>query len=719
MDFFSAQEQARKKSRRLVLWFVLAVMGIIALAYFFSALLFALLPHIWENRDFWVPPKGADDRGMFFVFIVLLILPSTVCEVWKDAKGLKKAVFFLLFVTLIFLWAYALFIIPPTSEYTFANFRLASVLLRWDGTLFFWVCLIAGGGIAIVSLYKIRQIAREGGVLIAEQLGGRRIMRGTNDPAERRFLNVMDEMAIAAGIPAPVAFVLDEEEGLNAFAAGFSMRDSVIAATRGLLETMNRDELQGVIGHEMGHIVHGDSRLNTQLIGILHGIYCFELIGLFMSKELEKPKGEDALGRLFVIPFLIASPILRLIGTMGFFFGRLIQSAVSREREYLADAAAVQFTRNPVGLASALNKLRASGSKIEHPEAFVASHLFFGTDGKPVSANSWASLLATHPPLTDRIRRIGKVFLPSPDPERPAKKEASQSPDSAAVEASQPRILAASPHAVLPAALPVVIAAGRIADEISPEGIAHAQNLLAHLPEPLQREASSLVGATGIVCGLFFSSQPDLRLQQEELLPPLALWLPTARELNQWLSSQPEQGAHHRLVWLDLALPTLREATESERQQLLVWARDLIRADGRVSASEFALYSLLLNALLPSVERRAYWLRPERLDSDIASLLALIAHAGHSDPKTAGAAYQAAIARSPAHAEMAFPDKSRLSLKTVSQAFSHLALTTPAYRKKILEACAIAAQHDGKITPVENELLRAFAQSLDCPAPLA
>jgi len=248
--------------------------------------------------------------------------------------------------------------------------------------------------------------------------------------------------------------------------------------------------------------------------------------------------------------------------------------------------------------------------------------------------------------------------------------------------------------------------------------ISQAQSLLASLPETLRQQASYVTGATGIIGGLLFSDQPDVRLQQEKQLPPEAL--PAAQELYQWMSSQPEQGARYRIVWLDIVLPTLREAPETERQQLLVLAAALIHADGRVSPSEFALYSLMRGVLLPPSARRLKRseLRLDQLDQDIASLLALLTHAGHEDLETAKAAYQAAMKCSPACTPSPFPEKIALSLTAISQALAHLALTTPLYRKKLLSACAVAIHHDRKITPVENELLRAFAQSLDCPAPL-
>ncbi|MDR2014509.1 MAG: M48 family metallopeptidase [Azoarcus sp.] len=568
----------------------------------------------------------------------------------------------------------------------------------WNGKRFFWVFLVAGGGISAASLFKIWQISRRGGTLIAEQLGGRMITRETDDPSEKRLLNVIDEMSIAAGIPAPLAFVLDEEPGLNAFAAGLSIQDCVIGVTHGLLETMNRDELQGVIGHEISHIVNGDSRLNLKLIGVLFGIYALTLAG----RALMRVRGRNT-GLAILLGLMLC-----VIGFIGLFYGRLIQAGISREREYLADAFSVQFTRHPAGLIAALNKLRGTGSKIRHPQAVTTSHLFFGASGS--SSAFLASLFATHPPLSDRIRRLGGLSLQPEETSQPM----------SMAENGLPHSLAANPTAEMPVAFfnkAAPMPAASVSKETPFADIAHAQSLLASLPESLRQQTRHATGATGIIGGLLFSGQPDVRLQQEKQLPSAAL--PTAQELHQWLSSQPEEGAYYRIVWLDLALPTLREEPEAERQRLLVLAAALIRADGRMSPSKFALYSLLRGSLLPPSARRTKRgeLRAEQLDQDIASLLALIAYAGHDGPETAKAAYQAAIARSPARAPSPFPEKTTLSLTVISQALAHLALATPPYRKKLLHACMTAICFDGKITPVENELLRAFAQNLDCPAP--
>ena len=585
-----------------------------------------------------------------------------------------------------------------------------SLTRHWNNELLFWVFLIVGGCITVVSLFRILQISWHGGALIARKLGGRMVTRETNDPAEKRLLNVTEEMAIAAGIPVPVVFVLDTETGLNAFAAGLSTQDCVIGVTRGLLEAMNRDELQGIIGHEISHIVNGDSRLYLKLAGFLFGIYALLIVG---SKIMRAgARIGDRVSVSSAVPFILIGLPLCIAGSIGFLCGRIIQAAVSREREYLADASAVQFTRHPPGLAAALEKLQSCGSRIRHPEVTAASHLFFGACGS--TSAFLTSLFATHPPLAERIRRLDSHRQPLQSdktfPSTPA----------TAIGDSRPVSALADPHAamrVAPSGVASMPSVG-VAEEFSSTSIAQAQSLLASLPESLRHQARQINGAIGIVGGIFFSSQSDVRRRQEELLPPAAL--PTAQELFQWLSAQPDHGAHYRLVWLDLVLPTLHEASETQPEQLLSMAKAFVHADGRISASEFALYSLLRGALLPPSAHRAKRgeLRPEQLDRDIASLLGLIAYAGHEDFETIHAAYQAAMACSPARVKCPLPEKTALSLTAVSQALAHLALATPLYRKRILYACSVAIEYDGKITAVENELLRAFAQSLDCPAPL-
>ncbi len=274
--------------------------------------------------------------------------------------------------------------------------------------------LIAGGTLAVIaagSLYKIWRLS-DGGHTVAQLLGGRPVDPNTADPKERRVLNVVEEMAIASGLPVPTVYLLEREEGINAFAAGFTPQDAVIGVTRGALEILNREELQGVIAHELSHVFHGDTNLNLRLMGVLHGILVIALVGYFILRStLRVASSNRKSGLVVVLP--IAGLILLVIGYIGVFFGRLIKSAVSRQREFLADASSVQFTRNPQGIGGALKKIGglSMGSLVMSPHAEQASHFFFsdGKLGKLRSAFSGVThfqFLATHPPLAERIRRV-------------------------------------------------------------------------------------------------------------------------------------------------------------------------------------------------------------------------------------------------------------------------------------------------------------------------
>ena len=268
----------------------------------------------------------------------------------------------------------------------------------WDPQLFGWVVV---GTLAVVlagAAYKFLRLAR-GGSEVAEELGGRLLAAEPTDADERRLRNVVEEMALAAGVPVPKVYVLDRDSGINAFAAGHSAEDAAIGITRGGMTQLTRDELQGVIGHEFSHLLNGDMRLNIRIMGVLFGIVCLTVIG----RVLLYSRGGGSRGRA---PMVLLGVALLVIGALGVLFGRLIQAALSRQREMLADASAVQFTRNPAGLAGALRKIGSVGARIDSPHAGEASHMFFENGlGKPVFG--W---LATHPSLAERIRAIDPAW---------------------------------------------------------------------------------------------------------------------------------------------------------------------------------------------------------------------------------------------------------------------------------------------------------------------
>src|SRR5262249_2273093 len=195
-------------------------------------------------------------------------------------------------------------------------------------------------------------------------------------PDLRKLLNVVEEMSIASGVPMPEVYLMPDEKGINAFAAGTAPDNAVIGVTEGCVRHLKRDELQGVIGHEFSHILNGDMRLNMRLIGVVFGLLCIMLVGRVMLDAFIRggsPRSSSARNANPPPIFLLAIGLI-VIGWPGAFFGRLIQAAVSRQREFLADASAVQFTRNPLGLAGALKKIGglAYGSRLDSAHAAEA-----------------------------------------------------------------------------------------------------------------------------------------------------------------------------------------------------------------------------------------------------------------------------------------------------------------------------------------------------------
>ncbi len=248
---------------------------------------------------------------------------------------------------------------------------------------------------------------RKGGAHVAQMVGGRELLVA-GDERERRLRNTVEEIAIASGLRAPRIFVLPRDDSINAFAAGWEQQDSVIAVTRGALERLTRDELQGVVAHEFSHILHGDARLNMRLIGHVWGLQLLFMLGRDLFDMT------DARGRRSA--FVLLGLGLMAVGSIGWLAGRLLKAAVSRQREFLADAAAVQFTRLPSGIGGALRKIAGQATpdapRVRSSRAEAISHMLLASD---IFIGGGA--LATHPPLSERIRRIfGRPMpaLPSP-----------------------------------------------------------------------------------------------------------------------------------------------------------------------------------------------------------------------------------------------------------------------------------------------------------------
>lgn len=566
------------------------------------------------------------------------------------------------------------------------------------------VVVVAGG-----SLFKIAQL-RAGGRMIAEELGGRRLDPGSTEPAERKVLNVVEEMAIASGTPTPPVYFMDRESGINAFAAGYSPRDAVVGITRGSAERLTRDELQGVVAHEFSHILNGDMRLNIRLIGVVHGILIIGLIGYFLLRSaLYSGAARRRSSKENPMPLIALGGALVVVGFLGTLFGNLIKSAVSRQREFLADAAAVQFTRNPDGIAGALKRIGGfkQGSHIENPNAPEASHMFFGQ----AFTSGLNAMFATHPPLPERIRRVD----PSWKGEYP-KAEAAIRPDKTHPRTDRTAGFDGNSGAEEEHALPAAI------DQIGQPTEAHleyASALIHKLPGPLLDAAHEPYRARAVVYGLLVDTDAEARRIQIEQLAQQAdhgVFEETRRLLP--LTERLERTA--RLPLVDMAMPALRGLSPEQHRQFMRNVDTLARVDEKIDLFEWTLLQILHRHLTPQFQD----VKPSRIKHHTwpslrvhaRILISALAFVGHQDAAATTRAFDQAVARTPL-GDLRILDRESCGLDAVDSALDVLDAAAPRLKREVLTACAICVSADKRITANEAELIRAIADTLGCPIP--
>jgi Zn-dependent protease with chaperone function len=583
------------------------------------------------------------------------------------------------------------------------------------GLAVFGTLIVVGGG----SLFKIAQL-RGGGKVIAEELGGRLLHADTSDPTEQQILNVVQEMAIASGTPTPPVYLLDREQGINAFAAGFTPSDAVIGITRGTAEQLTRDELQGVVAHEFSHILNGDMRLNIRLIGILHGILIIGLLGYFilrasMFSGYRRRGSRDQGGSAMAILALGAG--LAAVGFFGTFFGNLIKAAVSRQREFLADASAVQFTRHPDGIAGALKKIGgfSAGSSVESPNAPEASHMFFGRATSGISG-----MFSTHPRLKERIRRIDPSWdgaLPEEgERAQAASKPAAARGDMAAVSAMAGGEggwhTAGGAHAAMAHAVESV-------GQPSEAHIRYAAQLLESLPKALVSAAHEPYGARAVVYTLLLDRETGPRQVQLAHLAEAAdpgVYQGTLR-LAPLVAGLDVRA---RLPLVEIALPALRELTPAQEEVFRQNVVTLVQADNQIDLFEWSLHRILLHDLdAHRGKARPSAIAPRVLPSAQAAcelLLSMLAHAGHRDAEGARHAFE----QGRQHLQMPnarLRPGSDLRLDALDAALATLENAAPQAKRRILQAGVTAIMADRTVTAAEAELLRAVSASLGAPMP--
>jgi Zn-dependent protease with chaperone function len=646
----------------------------------------------------------------------------------KARRNTVRLVFyFVLGVGLMLIAVYAVF----AGVFRHAQFEKHGIEGLWDTGLFLWATITTLGIIAFGSLYKTIELS-EGGSVVATALGGEPVDRNTRDPDLRKLLNVVEEMSIASGVPMPEVYVMPEEKGINAFAAGTAPDNAVIGVTDGCVRLLKRDELQGVIGHEFSHILNGDMRLNLRLVGIVFGLLCIMLVGRTLLDAMLRGgsrRRSSSDSKSNPLPLIMVAVALVVIGWLGAWFGRLIQAAVSRQREYLADASAVQFTRNPLGLAGALKKIGglAYGSKLESARAAEASHMFFANGLR----ESWLGLTATHPPLGERIRLLdpsfdGRYPVVVADESRPAVER---------VFDERPPLQAMAPIAAPPEiqALMGLKAAANLATKPvrtedvlqkftppTPQHLEFAANFKAGLPPRVLAACEDPLGAIALVFGLLLSADPNQRAAQ---LSAHSKHMDGAvfNELKKLDADLAGIDPEFKLPLALLALPALRRMASAQFLKFEEALNALVYADEQVDLFEYALQKIVLRHLDPHFNppRRilTQYYALNRLLPECAVLLSALAHVGHQSPKEIQAAFQSGASLLPGGGAMALLPLAQCGLAEIDAALDKLNQAGFLQKRDVLIACARVVAADNAIQWREAELLRAIADALGCPVP--
>ena len=673
MDFFASQELARRNTRRLIFYFVLAVICMIVAIYFLVAFAFGVTQSYVSAGD-----------GVAFG-------PSQLFN-----PGLIGAV----------------------------SLAVSSVV---------------GCG----SLYKVASL-RGGGESVAAMLGGRLLPPGSRDPGERRILNVVEEMALAAGTPVPPVYILDNEPGINAFAAGYTIDDAVIGINRGTIDLLSRDELQGVVAHEFSHILNGDMRMSIRIMGILHGIQLLALIGYYVLRGSyysgggRRRSGNDNKGAGAILAVALG---LIVIGWIGLFFARVIKASVSRQREYLADASAVQFTRNPEGIAGALKMIGASaeGSLVHSPAAEETSHMFFGS----MFGGRNFNLFATHPPLEKRIAEIEPRFdgdyaaYANERMERERRREEARRKREEKKQAEKNKLGLGMGKGIgfpgegqgnigFPGMMgdqfpidPLLLIAGiGLPDD---DDVEYSELIVDRIPEDLAVASRDVFSARCVVFATLLNLDTETRRAQLHAIAA-GEGQATIDETIRIMGKVDELEDRYRLPVFEILQGTLTGMSPEQYDSFRESINRLVAADNKVDLFEFFLRHHLIvhldrrfgKVLPPKLKYRA--INP--LQEEVCRLLAIVVRVGHTDEADLQGAYKEAIDSigKPWHDQTQYLTEP-FDHAVLSQAIERVNEASPKIKKRLLTAMAIAITYDKQVTVHEAELFRAMSESLDCPVP--
>jgi len=638
-------------------------------------------------------------------------------EAQDSARRSTTLLIFLFVLAIVFLLVLSNFLIFEWLYF----FKYGTLTLSWsqlnlvfDADLSIVLCAAIILFIVLGSLYKLVQLSA-GGSVIAQYLGGVIIPRSSSDPLHKKILNVVEEMAIASGTPVPQVYILNEP-GINAFAAGWKTTNVVIGITQGALERLSRDELQGVIAHEFSHIFNGDMRLNIRLIAILHGILMIGMLGGMILRSLRyvRTSRSNRNGGQAILIVLGIGGALAVVGYSGTFFGNWIKSSISRQREYLADASAVQFTRSNEGIANALKKIGGAeqGSAILAASVDEYSHAYFAK-GETGGLSFFS--FSTHPPLKQRILRIdpgwdGRYTLDK-------KSVAAEKSDD-----GTERLKAKVATAVMTSggfALNDALNALNNIGDVSKEQVDAAQVWRKQLPDKIRAQAESPYGAQALILAMLLDKNADIEKKQYAVLNKVIGELHTenVRQVRQLVF---KLAGFQTLPLIDLSLPTLREMTVEQYQRFKFCLQQLVEADKKIDLREWIIQRVVLQHLDEQYGQRKkpvakyFVLGSAKYASEL--MLSLLAYLEHKEQVLAQQAFDGAK-RAVGIGALKLLAKDAISLDSLNEAMNELEFLKPPLKKRFLQACVSCIAHDGKVTIQAYELTRAIASCLDCPMP--
>jgi Zn-dependent protease with chaperone function len=596
-----------------------------------------------------------------------------------------------------------------------ARFTKEKILFRdalsdWNG-----LALVVGVTYAVIvlgSLYKRLQVS-SGGSVVAQSLGGTLIAPDTRDPEERQLLNVVEEMAIASGMPVPQVWVMDADRGINAFAAGTEPGNAVIGVTRGTIQGLNRAELQGVVAHEFSHILNGDMKMNIRLLCMLHGLLLITLIGYglfrFGLNSGNSGKKKENSG----LPIAIIGAAIIAVGTVGAFFASLIQAAISRQREYLADASAVEFTMDPSGISGALKKIGGTALRgyVSSSNASEMEHMFFASSG------IFNYGFASHPPLEERI----KIIEPSWNGEFPIASKRSFEERQEMWNQNSSKPVTRNPMDILSNG----IAASALLNDIGDSSKMKVQQghvIISGLERSWIDACHDKYHAQLLIYGMLMADEKSVRDQERKHLQA-HVGTELSDQVLFWKGQMKHAESTQKIAMLDLCIPTLRMLAREEYQEFVSLTQWLIRSDNHVDLFEFMLQKLLQRHLdsyfLGEAKNRVEHRSLNTLSRQLNVILSTIAGVGANSEQDLHASYKASIDLLEEYGVkgLSLLPPAECGLAKASEALEQIGAATPLIKKQVLMICGRAVVHDGKVTNQEAELIRAVADAIGCSVP--